>query len=553
MGNPQLCERAVHAQSWSVHYPDTPAPALDSVTLSIEPGERVLLLGPSGSGKSSLVACLIGLVPHSTYAEIDGELTVAGKSVWDIAPAELAGSVGVVFQDPDSQLTMLTVQDEIAFGLENIGLDPAQMDERIADALESVGLSESRLERVDRLSGGMKQRLVIAALLAMQSDILVLDEPTSNLDPAGVRDVVELLGGLCAERPELTLILVEHRLDAVVPLVQRVLVLDSAGRLALDSSPGEAFSTHAEQLAALNVWLPSETYARLAASRGELAVWGAPRRQMSEATTASEPGGGGILQPGAAPVLEFEHVSFSYRSGQPVLRDLSFAVHPGEVCAVVGANGCGKSTLAKLAVGLHGPDAGKVLFDGRPVAEIPARTVADRLGLVFQNPEHQFVTDCVLDEVRFNVQGSEEEVQSAARRVLEALRLEEFVDRNPFALSHGQKRRLSAATMLVSPKELLVLDEPTFGQDPSALEELLRMLNAAADQGTAVVVITHDMDLVWRRADTVYGMQEGRMLPGRKPTEFFADTEHLTQLGLEEPACVRFGAAGLERAGRSGK
>ncbi len=545
--HPRVSERAVYAQSWTVRYPDTPAAALDSLTLSIESGERVLLLGPSGSGKSTLVSCLVGLVPHSTYAEIDGELTVAGKSVWDFAPAELAASVGVVFQDPDSQLTMLTVQDEVAFGLENIGLDPALMNARITTALESVGLSEWRFERVDRLSGGMKQRLVIAALLAMQPDILVLDEPTSNLDPAGVRSVVELLGKLCAERPGLTLILVEHRLDAVVSLVRRVVVLDAAGQLALDSPPEEAFGVHAGQLAALNVWLPSQAYARLAASRGELAEWSAPGRQMSAFKLSPESSGA----PHRRPVLQFEQVSFSYRPGQRVLHDLSFAVHPGEVCAIVGANGCGKSTLAKLAVGLHRPDDGKVLFEGQPVADIPARTVADRLGLVFQNPEHQFVTDCVLDEVRFKVQGPEEEVRAASLEVLRALRLDEFINRNPFTLSHGQKRRLSAATMLVSPRELLVLDEPTFGQDPSALDELLRMLQTVADQGTAVVIITHDMDLVWRRADTVYGMQNGRVLTGQSPSEFFADLELLAQLGLEEPAGVRFGAARCESVGRS--
>ncbi|TVR85375.1 MAG: ABC transporter ATP-binding protein, partial [Spirochaetaceae bacterium] len=271
-----------------------------------------------------------------------------------------------------------------------------------------------------------------------------------------------------------------------------------------------------------------------------LAQWSAPGRQKPEFK----------VSPG--PVLQFEQVSFSYRPGWPVLHDLSFAVHPGEVCAIVGANGCGKSTLAKLAVGLHRPDGGEVLFGGQPVAEIPARTVANRLGLVFQNPEHQFVTDRVLDEVRFNVQGPDEETSEAALEVLRALRLEGFTDRNPFALSHGQKRRLSAATMLLSPRELLVLDEPTFGQDPSALEELLGMLQTVADQGTAVVIITHDMDLVWRRADTVYGMQDGRVLTGQSPTEFFADRDLLAQLGLQEPACVRFGAAKLESATRSG-
>ena len=535
---------AILAERFSVRYPDA-APALQPLDLSVQTGERLLLLGPSGSGKSTLVSCLVGLVPHSTYAEIDGELLIDGRSLWDHQPADLSRSVGVVFQDPDSQLTMLTVQDEVAFGLENLGVDPAVMDARISEALAAVGLSDRRGERVDRLSGGMKQRLVIAALLAMQPGMLVLDEPTSNLDPAGVREITDLLARLCHERPEMTLILVEHRLDPVVPLADRVVVLDASGALALDAPPADAFGLHAQRLAELNVWLPTEASARLAQAAGRLDEWSAPRRATVLRRSASGSAVAGHesaanATAGEPIVLAMEAVSFAYQRERPVLRDVSLAIRRGEVCAVVGANGSGKSTLASLAVGLRAPDRGRVLFDGRPIARMAARDLARRVGFVFQNPEHQFVTDRVIDEVRFSMLEIPEET---VMRTLKALRLEEFAERNPFTLSHGQKRRLSAATMLVAPKELLVLDEPTFGQDPSALEELLQMLDVLAEAGTAVIMVTHDMDLVWRRADRMVVMHEGAIIADGEPPDLFAKAALLTRAGIAPPAVAAFQSA----------
>ena len=535
------------AERFSVRYPAAAGPssgsadgsvlALGPLDLSVSAGERLLLLGPSGSGKSTLVSCLVGLVPHSTYAEIDGELLVDGRSLWDHQPAELSRSVGLVFQDPDSQLTMLTVQDEVAFGLENLGVDPAVMDERIGEALAAVGLTDRRSERVDRLSGGMKQRLVIAALLAMRPDTLVLDEPTSNLDPAGVREITDLLGRLCRERPAMTLILVEHRLDPVVPLVDRVVVLDASGAKALDAPPAVAFGIHAAHLAELNVWLPTAASARLADAAGRLPQWCAPRREA-----ASWDGGAGRESTAdVAPVLSIEEASFAYRPGRPVLREVSLQLRRGEVCAVVGANGSGKSTLASLAVGLRAPDRGRVVFDGRPIGRIAARELARRVGFVFQNPEHQFVTDRVIDEVRFSMLELPEETVTAT---LKALHLEALAERNPFALSHGQKRRLSAATMLVAPKELLVLDEPTFGQDPSALEELLQMLDTLAKAGTAVIMVTHDMDLVWRRADRMVVMHDGAILADGDPRALFGDAALLARGGIAAPAVAAFRHAG---------
>ncbi|TVQ27749.1 MAG: ABC transporter ATP-binding protein [Spirochaetaceae bacterium] len=525
----------IAAEGWSVNYPGGSRVPHD-LSFSVQPGSRVLLLGASGSGKSTLVSSIIGLVPHSTYAETDGDLFLCGNSILDSTPAALSRTAGVVFQDPDSQLTMLRVEDELAFGLENIGLPAEEMDRRIAESLHSAGLEAFRRERVDRLSGGLKQRLVIAAILAMRPQVLVFDEPTSNLDPRGVRDFVDLVARICAERKDLSVVIVEHRLDAIIALVDRVIVLDSDGRIALDGSPQHVFETNADQLAALNVWLPSRVSARRAQESGQLASWCAPRAARSGSAPADRP----PPLPDRRALLECRDLCFSYRNGMPVLSSVSLELRSGEICALVGSNGSGKSTLAALAVGTLKPDSGTVLFDGRPVSSLPAREIRDTIGYVFQNPEHQFVTDRVIDELRFRLPGTEEEQNEAAIQVARTLRLEPYLQRNPFQLSHGQKRRLSVATMLIRPKRLLVLDEPTFGQDPSALHELMEMIHALAARDTSILIVTHDMDLVWRSADRVCGLADGRIVADAEPRVFFADAPLLESIGIEAPACAAY-------------
>ncbi len=520
------------------------------------PGERVLLLGSSGSGKSTLVAAICGLVPHSSYARIGGSLALFGMNTLQYQPSQLSRRAGVVFQDPDSQLTMLTVEDEVAFGLENLAVEPQQMEQRIQEALSAVGLLNERGTRVDRLSGGMKQRLVIGAILAMQPDMLVLDEPTSNLDPEGAREVALLLRQLTLSHPQTTILLVEHRLDALVALVSRVLVLDRNGALAVDAATDDAFGPLAEALDQLDVWLPTSTLAlrylrlnaveappslwspehlrALAARNAEAArllqLWGAPQR--SDSTAAPARGSG-------APAVTLEDVGFAYQAGRPVLNGVNLQLQRGEMCALVGGNGSGKSTLAALAAGLMRPDRGRVLIEGIDSRRIGAAQIAARVGFVFQNPEHQFVTDRVFDEVAFTLRRTsldEAEQKQRVERTLQALRLDGLADRNPFELSHGQKRRLSVASMLVAEKDVLIFDEPTFGQDPRALDELLQMVQGLQQRSVAVMIVTHDMELVWRHADRVALLLHGRIARCDSPERVFCDHELLSSAGLELPA-----------------
>ncbi len=512
---------SIQADGWTVQYPDTETPSLADLSIQINAGERVLVLGPSGSGKSTLVSSLVGLVPHSTFARVSGDLQLGSDSVRVSGPGELAHRVGLVFQDPDSQLTMLTVEEEIAFGLENLGVPPEQMQARIDRALKDTGLHGWQKRSVDELSGGMKQRLVIAALLAMSPDILVLDEPTSQLDPAGSRQITQLLAELAEQRPDQTLILIEHRLDDLLPIIERVVAFNQSGQLILDADLNTAFGDHAELLAQHNVWLPTYAEAELARKQDRLGTWSAPGTDRPARVQA--------------PALCLRGVQYGYATNQPVIHNSDLTLHAGEIMALVGGNGCGKSTLAQLCAGLRVPASGSAELYGQSVSSLPARDIAGRLGYVFQNPEHQFVTDRVIDEVRYN-RSADADPDSGEWATLRALRLDHLAHRNPFTLSHGQKRRLSAATVLVSRRELLILDEPTFGQDPSALAELRALLAALADAGTAILLITHDMNLVWRSAHRVVALQSGRLSGAESPIDFFADTGRLSRLGLSEPS-----------------
>ncbi|WP_143559118.1 ABC transporter ATP-binding protein [Alkalispirochaeta americana] len=547
----------IEARSFGVRYGEEPEQVLRDISFRLAPGERVLLLGSSGSGKSTLVSSLIGLIPHSHEAELQGHIAVQNLPTIHSSPGELSHRVGVVFQDPDSQLTMLTVEEEIAFGLENLGIPPKEMDHRIATALEQVGLGEYRSCRVELLSGGMKQRLVIGAILAMEPDLLVLDEPTANLDPRGAREVSKLLLDISRRRRELAILLVEHRLDEMASLATRVLLLDSKGRLALDLPAREAFGSRAETLRRHQVWIPTESAAALQAglepSFGEL-----PLREALEKLAGSleqdQPGRSGLLewcQPAKPaprspeepdPVLFLDKITVSYpraSSGGPVLKDLSFSLAAGELCALAGPNGSGKSTLAATAMGLIPPQKGRVFLEGRDLSRIPLRERSRRAGFVFQNPEHQFVTDSVFEEVAFTLrqQGcNDTEIRERTGETLNTLGLGDLARRNPFSLSFGQKRRLSAASMLVAHRKLLIFDEPTFGQDPRALEELLNLLDLLASRNTAVLVITHDMDLIWSRAHRVALLLDGVIALEGTPEDVFAREALLHRGGLIPPS-----------------
>ncbi|MER7460228.1 ABC transporter ATP-binding protein [Micromonospora sp. NPDC126480] len=444
--------------------------ALRGVDLRIEHGERVLLLGPSGAGKSTLLAALAGLLPEDSGAQ-EGSVEIDG-----LDPHKGRERVGVVFQDPETQLVMARSGDDVAFGLENRGVPAEDIWPRVDEALRRVGFPYHRDRPTAALSGGEQQRLALAGVLALRPNLLLLDEPTANLDPDGaalVRDAI--VRSLDADT---TLILVEHRVAEALPLVDRVVVLEPGGGVRADGTPEAVFATQGEELAADGVWVPGRPVP--------------PRRATTPAGDA---------------LLTAEGLGLPPRLGA-----VDLTVRAGEALAVGGPNGAGKSTLALLLGGLLAPGTGRVAATGE-LAGRDARTpphrwrapaLARRIGSVFQDPEHQFVTSRVYDELALGprrVGRPESEVRATVDALLDRLRLAALAGANPYTLSGGEARRLSVATALATAPRLLICDEPTFGQDRRTWLELVDLFAGLRDAGHGLVTVTHDAEFVAALAD----------------------------------------------------
>ncbi len=529
----------------TVRYVGRKQPALADLSLTIQRGETVLLLGPSGCGKSTLALTLNGLIPHSQdVAVFKGRVLVNGLDTRTTAPALLSQQVGIVFQDPEAQFVMPDVAAEVAFGLENLCLPPEVIRERISEALSMVGMAGWEHANAWTLSGGQKQRVALASLLAMRPRVLVFDEPTAHLDPQGVREVFAVIAAL-KRLGEHTLILIEHRLDEIMPLIDRVVVLGAQGELIADGTPQMVFNAHFEMLCALGVWIPQVTL--LAAQLGlrplPVTLEEAEQRLRTHfAHRAPAPRNGRVpvREPSAAqtsPALEARDLSHRY-GAHAVLRQLSFSAPRGSFLAVVGSNGAGKTTLAHLLTGLLPIREGHLVINDRDARTLRAQDWSRQVGLVFQNPEHQFVAPTVRDELRLSARAIGLDAKRAEQRVdemLERFNLARYADANPFTLSHGEKRRLSVATMLITDQPILVLDEPTFGQDyqnAQAIQSLLRGLHA---EGRTLIVITHDMALVAEQAQQVLVMHQGRILAHDTPAAIFAQEALVEQARLSLP------------------
>lgn len=522
----------------------------DGVSLTVRPGEVVLVLGPSGCGKSTLALALDGLVPHAVPAELDGTVSIAGLDSREHPVGVLSEHVAMVFQDPDAQVVTGTLLDEVCFGPENQLVPVADVLARAERALKLVGLWERRGDNPDRLSGGGRQRLAIACALAMASPVLVLDEPTANLDPAGIDEVYAVLRELASTRDH-AIVLIEHNLDSAVDVVDRVVVLDADGRLALDGPVREVLREHVDELLALGVWLPVSTLAalrlraaglrldplpltpaELAAALDALDVLPEPRPDPSAARTD-----------GSDPAIRVRGLSVRRggRRGPIVVHDVDLDVAVGEFLAVVGTNGAGKTSLLQAIAGVIPAPAGVVDVLGLDPQRADARERSRRIGFVFQNPEHQFVATTAAAELEtsLRVQGVPEAERAAAvERMLTRFGLTALREQHPFLLSGGQKRRLSVGTALIAGAPVLALDEPTFGQDRERAAELLDMLRTLNEQGTTVLVVTHDLQLVADYATRIAVMSDGRIL-GSGPTADVLAGPLIEEAGLRHPPLAR--------------
>jgi energy-coupling factor transport system ATP-binding protein len=442
------------------------------------------VVGPSGSGKSTLGLAIAGLIPGDVPGRLTGRLEVDGIDP-SRGPAALGGRVGLVFQDPDRQLVMERVEDDVAFGLENHAWAPPDMHVRVPEALVEVGLDGFERRRPNRLSGGEQQRLALAGVLAPRPGILVLDEPTANLDPPGAAAFLDRLAELRARRAA-TIVLIEHHVEAAWSMADEVLAIGPNGSPIDVGPPATVLERSGEAMRAAGIWLPTDR----------------PRRTAT-AVVGAEPTG--------VPVAEAYDVRFAYDRGAPVLRDVDLVVAPNERVALVGPNGSGKSTLGRLLVGLLEPRGGTVRLDGHDPARVAPDALARLAGYVFQDPERQFLARTVRDEIQLGLRPDEADTVDELLARL-ALPLERFGDRSPYRLSGGEQRRLSLACVLIRRPRLLVLDEPTFGQDRRGYEALLAILRERVADGAAIVAATHDQWFVAEFAQRRVELADGRVV-----------------------------------------
>lgn len=447
-------------------------------------------------------------------SSISGRLEVDGLIVGDVPQARLAERVGLVFQDPGSQLVMERVEDDVAFGLENRGWPGQRMAERVPVALAEVGLAGFERRRSARLSGGEQQRLALAGVLAPMPALIVLDEPTANLDPRGAVTLMRQLEAVHSAA-EASLVIIEHRQELAWSLADRVLALDGRGGQLDFGPPGEVIARSGPRLASEGIWLP-EGHRSAGGIAGPLG-----------------PGRAGMVAPDPQPLVEAERLGFAYESGPRVLEGIGLHAVAGERIALVGANGSGKSTLGRLLVGLLRPSEGRVSLQGSPPHRMPARGLARRAGYAFQDPEEQFLKLRVDEEVSAGLNAAEAGRVGPLMETL-GLSLERFGARSPYTLSGGEQRRLSLACLLVRQPPLLVLDEPTFGQDRHGYESLLALLRGRVEAGAAVVLATHDLRLVRDLAPRTIALGAGRVAYDGLTAALLADTATLARLGLAE-------------------
>jgi energy-coupling factor transporter ATP-binding protein EcfA2 len=520
----------VEARGFGWHHPGRETAALRGLDLVVEPGERVLLLGPSGAGKSTLLHALAGVLHDDDGQSGSGELLLDGTP-----PEQARGRAGLVQQDPESQVVLSRIGDDTAFGLENLAVPREQIWPRVRAALDAVGLDLPLDHSTAALSGGQKQRLALAGAVAMAPGLLLLDEPTANLDPGGVGQIRDAVVS-CLDRSGATLVVVEHRVAVWAEVVDRVVVLGRDGGITHDGAPGQVLGAAADELSRAGVWVPGRVPVTRAPARPAAGSAGSP---AAGSAGSPAPGRAGSPAPVGGPGADGEPLLSATGLGvsrsQPSARQLrarrrarsrgrpaddaatgrdlptavagvDLALRRGRVLALTGANGAGKSTLALTLAGLLAPVRGTVRAHpsldrgaGPDPLEWRGRELVARVGTVFQEPEHQFLRATVRAELELGprLAGTPEaERELRTDELLRRLRLSHLADANPFTLSGGEKRRLSVATVLATDPDVLVLDEPTFGQDALTWAELVDLLVELVDAGTSVLAVTHDEDFV---------------------------------------------------------
>lgn len=529
--------------------------ALKDIDLSVEEGTFVGLIGPSGAGKSTLASAITGAIPHHYRGRLFGSTLVAGLDTCEAPLTDIAKVAGSVLQDIDAQMVASVVEDELLFGLENFGIDHREIEGRIASTLDAVGIADLRHREIATLSGGQKQKVAIAAILAMTPRVIVMDEPTSALDPASARDVFEVLRR-AKELTGMTVILIEQTVALLAEYCDRVVVIDQ-GRIALDGTPTDVFS-RGETLRAIGVDTPRTV--RISNSLAETGL--APNDSPALTLDGAESLVAGILAPGLSEsspivprtlgdrpdarntvderpiIVDVAGAAYSYGTGQAGIEGIDLTVRAGEILAVVGQNGAGKTTFTKLLNGLIKPSAGVVRITGLDTRTTPVSALASHAATLFQNPDRQLCRNTVVEEISFGLelQGAPADAaRERARHVAATFGLPE--NASPFNLSRGQRQMVALASVVALEPELIILDEPTSGLDYRECMTVMETVRQRALDGAAVVMVCHDMEVVSDFADTLAVMAEGRLIEVGPSREVFANDALLAHARIAAP-CV---------------
>ena len=529
-------------RNFSFQYRAQKRPTLTDIDLEIYPGERVLIAGPSGSGKSTLAGCINGLNPFSNPGACTGTLTVDGVDAPHSSIFELSAHVGTVLQDPDGQFIGLTVGEDIAFALENSCTPQDEMHAIPRHAAELVGIENHLGYAPHELSGGQKQRVSLAGVMVDQVKILLFDEPLANLDPATGKQAIELIDEI-QKKTDTTVLIIEHRLEDVLWRNVDRIVLVNGGTILADLRPDELLSGSllAENGIREPLYVTALRYAGVditpdkhPAHVDSLVLDDTDTQKLRDWFTARPRP---AAQPEREPLLEVKGLSFGYQKGQQTLRDVSFSIGKGEMVSIVGRNGAGKSTLSKLICGFETPDAGEIFLNGKPLAEENIRRRAQHIGYVMQNPNQMISKTMIYEEVALGLQRSgltEEQIREKVEATLRVCGLYPFRNWPISALSFGQKKRVTIASVLVLDPELILLDEPTAGQDFRHYTDIMEFLRGLNARGVTVVMITHDMHLMLEYTRRALVFCDGRLIADRTAAAVLCDPALVEQAALKE-------------------
>ena len=529
-------------KNFSFQYRAQKKPTLQDINLDIYPGERVLIAGPSGSGKSTLAACINGLNPFSNPGECSGTLMVDGVDAPHSSIFDLAAHVGTVLQDPDGQFIGLTVGEDIAFSLENNCTLQPEMKEIVQHAAELVGIENHLGFAPHELSGGQKQRVSLAGVMVDDVKILLFDEPLANLDPATGKQAIELIDTI-QQKTDTTVLIIEHRLEDVLWRNVDRIVLVNEGRILADMRPDDLLSGSllAENGIREPLYLTAMRYAGIAVT---------PEKHpahidsvvLDKADTArlhswfqAEPLP--APKPAPEPLLEVRDLCFGYNKGQHTLQNVSFSIGKGEMVSIVGRNGAGKSTLSKLICGFETQDSGGIYLNGKDLKDENIRRRAKHIGYVMQNPNQMISKTMIYDEVAMALQGSgltEEQIREKVEDTLKVCGLYPFRNWPVSALSFGQKKRVTIASVLVQDPELILLDEPTAGQDFRHYTDIMEFLQGLNTRGVTVVMITHDMHLMLEYTPRALVFCDGQLIADRSASAVLCDPELIERAALKE-------------------